>query len=220
MNNVVEEIRQSLEQANLISRLTTAHVVTSLLIALLCGTMIYFVYRLFYKGAVYSESFNLLNVITCLTTAFIIMTISQNLILSLGMVGALSIVRFRAAVKDPLDIGFLFLAIAAGLTSGAGLFPLAVLGTLTICLVYMLYSLLGGGVKRFVCVVKYDNAAREEVFKLLENRKTKMKSSISYGEHSEVTVTTKFHKLDISLQEELEQLKGVRSVVLMEYVND
>jgi hypothetical protein len=159
MNTVVEEIRQSLEQANLITTLTTAHVMTSLLTALLCGTMIYFVYRLFYKGAVYSESFNLLNVVTCLTTAFIIMTISQNLILSLGMVGALSIVRFRAAVKDPLDIGFLFLAIAAGLTSGAGLFPLAILGTLVICLVYMLYSLLGGGVKRFVCVVKYDNAA-------------------------------------------------------------
>jgi hypothetical protein len=69
-------------------------------------------------------------------------------------------------------------------------------------------------------VVKYDSEAREELFKLLESHHTRMKSSISYGDYAEVTVTTKFRKMDISLQKELEPLKGVRSVVLMEYVND
>jgi len=220
MNHVVNEIRLSLEQANLITRLTPSHIIACLLTALVCGTIIYFVYRIFYKGAVYSESFNLLNVITCMTTAFIIMTISQNLILSLGMVGALSIVRFRAAVKDPLDIGFLFLAIAAGLTSGAGLYPLAVIGTLLICAVYLIYSLLSGNVKRFVCIVKYDLSAREEVFNMLKTYKTKLKSSISHKDYAEVTVTAKVRKMDISMQEKLEALEGVRSVVLMEYVSD
>ncbi|MCL2719598.1 MAG: DUF4956 domain-containing protein [Lachnospiraceae bacterium] len=220
MNNIVQEIRASLEQANIITRLTPAHIITCLLTALICGTLIYFVYRLFYKGAVYSESFNILNVITCLTTAFIIMTISQNLVLSLGMVGALSIVRFRAAVKDPLDIGFLFLAIAAGLTSGAGLFPLALIGTFMITGVFMVYSLFSGGVKRFVCIIKYDNAARESIFKLLESHNVKLKSSITYEDYAEVTVTAKVNKMDISLQKELEVIEGVRSVVLMEYVSD
>jgi uncharacterized membrane protein YhiD involved in acid resistance len=218
--NIVQEIRASLEQANLISRLTPAHVLACLLTALICGTVIYLVYRLFYRGAVYSESFNLLNVVTCLTTALIIMTISQNLVLSLGMVGALSIVRFRAAVKDPLDIGFLFLAIAAGLTSGAGLFPLAIIGTLLIAAVYILYSLVGGGAKRFVCVVKCETAARDEVLKFLSARGTKLKSSISHGGQAEITVSAKLKKMDISLQEELEKMAGVQSVVLMEYVSD
>ncbi|MDR0220050.1 MAG: DUF4956 domain-containing protein [Lachnospiraceae bacterium] len=218
--NIVEEIRASLEQANLISRLTPAHVLACLLTALVCGTVIYLVYRLFYRGAVYSESFNLLNVVTCLTTALIIMTISQNLVLSLGMVGALSIVRFRAAVKDPLDVGFLFLAIAAGLTSGAGLFPLALIGTLVVTAVYVLYSLFGGGAKRFVCVVKCETGARDEVLKYLQARGTKLKSSISSGGQAEVTVTAKLKKMDISLQEELEKMMGVQSVVLMEYVSD
>jgi uncharacterized membrane protein YhiD involved in acid resistance len=220
MNNVVQEIRASLEQANIITRLTPAHIITCLLTAFICGTVIYFIYRLFYKGAVYSESFNILNVITCMTTAFIIMTISQNLVLSLGMVGALSIVRFRAAVKDPLDIGFLFLSIAAGLTSGAGLFPLAILGTLMISGIYMIYALITSGVKRFVCIVKYEKTARESVFKLLESRRTKLKSSISYDDCAEVTVTCKVKQMDISMQKELEDLEGVRSVVMMEYISD
>lgn len=220
MNQIVNEVQNSLEQSGMISRLTPAHIIVCLLTALICGTLIYFTYRFFYKGAVYSESFNLLNVITCMTTAFIIVTISQNVILSLGMVGALSIVRFRAAVKDPLDIGFLFLSIAAGLTSGAGLFALALIGTLFIAAIYMLYSFFAGGVKRFVCIVKYDISARESVFRLLEVSHVKMKSSITYGDHAEVTVTTKVKKMDISMQEKLEQLEGVRSVVLMEYLND
>ncbi|MCL2051246.1 MAG: DUF4956 domain-containing protein [Lachnospiraceae bacterium] len=220
MTNIIRELTDSLEQASIITRLTPAHITACLLTALICGTTIYFVYRFFYKGAVYSESFNLLNVITCLTTAFIIMTISQNLVLSLGMVGALSIVRFRAAVKDPLDIGFLFLAIAAGLTSGAGLFPLALIGTFLIAGVYLVFSIVTGGVKRFVCIVKYDLSARESVFEILESYRAKLKSSITYDNYAEVTVTVKVDKMEIKMQEKLEVLSGVQSVVLMEYISD
>ena len=115
MNSFIEEIKDSIEQSGLIEKLTPAHISAVMAAALVCGIVIYIVYRAFFRGAVYSESFNVLNVMTCLVTAFIIMTISSNLVLSLGMVGALSIVRFRAAIKDPLDIGFLFLAIAAAI---------------------------------------------------------------------------------------------------------
>ena len=78
----------------------------SLLAAFICGMIIYFVYKYFYKGVLYSHSFNILLVLVSMITAFIVLTISSNIVLSLGMVGALSIVRFRTAVKDPLDVGF------------------------------------------------------------------------------------------------------------------
>ena len=80
-----------------LQQLTVPAVITSLVIALICGLIIYFTYRFFYRGVVYSDNFNVLLVMICEVTAFIIMTISANLVLSLGMVGALSIVRFRAA---------------------------------------------------------------------------------------------------------------------------
>ena len=88
--------------------LTTADFAMSMLAAFLCGMIIYMVYRYFYKGVIYNNNFNILLVLTSMITCFMVMVISSNVVLSLGMVGALSIVRFRTAVKDPLDVGFLF----------------------------------------------------------------------------------------------------------------
>ena len=82
------------------------NIIMSLLAAYICGMIIYFVYKYFYRGVLYSHSFNILLVLVSMITAFIVLTISSNIVLSLGMVGALSIVRFRTAVKDPLDVGF------------------------------------------------------------------------------------------------------------------
>ena len=137
-----EIISESLKQGEQVVSLSLPHIVVTVAVALICSLIIYFVYKMFYRGAVYSESFNILNVMLCLITSFVITTISSNLVLSLGMVGALSIVRFRSAVKDPLDIGFLFWSIAAGITTGAGLFPFAILSTVIIAAVYILFTLM------------------------------------------------------------------------------
>ena len=94
--------------------LTTADFAMSLLAAFLCGMMIYMVYRYFYKGVIYNNNFNILLVMTSMITCFMVIVISSNVVLSLGMVGALSIVRFRTAIKDPLDVGFLFWTVAVG----------------------------------------------------------------------------------------------------------
>ncbi|MFT3951762.1 MAG: DUF4956 domain-containing protein [Oscillospiraceae bacterium] len=125
LSGIVQDLKDSISSAGLVDNLKPQHVFLVMLSALVCGVIIYIVYKLFYRGAVYSEGMNVLNVMVCLVTSFVIMTISTNLVLSLGMVGALSIVRFRSAIKDPLDIGFLFWSIAAGITSGAGVYILA-----------------------------------------------------------------------------------------------
>ena len=122
--------------------LTPASIIAAMLSSLLCGVIIYLVYRFCYRGVVYSDNFNILLVMITSITGFIIMTISSNVVLSLGMVGALSIVRFRSAIKDPLDIGFLFWSIASGITAGAGLYFVAILGTVLIAVIYIVFSLL------------------------------------------------------------------------------
>ncbi len=220
MNGIVQELRDSIDQASLVGRLTPSHIAACMCTALICGLLVYIVYRNFYRGAVYSESFNILNVITCMVTSFIIMTISANIVLSLGMVGALSIVRFRAAVKDPLDIGFLFLSIAAGLTSGAGLYPLALIGTIFVLIVYLLLTIISAGGKTFLLVVKYTEGARVEVMKAIKPFKAKLKSAVCYGETTELTVAVKIKGIDTEIVNYLQKLDGVQNAVLMEYVGD
>src|SRR5690606_10888418 len=96
------------------------------------GMFIYWIYRRCFRGVVYSYNYNVSFVLMTMITALIIRTISTNIVLSLGMVGALSIVRFRTAVKDPLDIVYMFWAISAGIASGAAMYPLAIFGSLII----------------------------------------------------------------------------------------
>ena len=145
MNTIKNLLSESMQQMGMIESLSVGTVILSFAVAFLCAALIYVVYRYFYKGVSYSPSFGMLLIMLTLLTNFIILCISTNLVLSLGMVGALSIVRFRAAVKEPLDVGFLFFAIAAGLTSGARLYFIAIIGTLLVDLVFILcYLLLNG----------------------------------------------------------------------------
>ena len=116
MDKIIEDLGASLDLSSQLANLSLPHILVCMLSAALCGALIYLVYRFFYRGVVYSDNFNILLIMITVITSFIIMTISANLVLSLGMVGALSIVRFRSAIKDPLDIGFLFWGIASGLT--------------------------------------------------------------------------------------------------------
>lgn len=156
MDSVISVLKQSVEQLGLVEHLTVSYILVSLACAGICALVIYLVYQAFYRGAVYSESFAVLIVMTTIVTAFVVITIGSNLVLSLGMVGALSIVRFRSAVKDPLDVGFLFWGIAAGITSGAGLYPFSLIATAVISVIYILFVTVGRGKRTFVLVVKYD----------------------------------------------------------------
>ncbi len=104
------------------------------------GLFIFFVYKKTFTGVLYSLSFNVSIVVIAMTTAMVIMLIGSNLAISLGMVGALSIVRFRSAIKEPRDLAFLFWAISAGLSAGTGAFLIAGVGSVFIAIFIFLFS--------------------------------------------------------------------------------
>ena len=197
--------------------LTAENIVATLITAALCGLIVYLVYRFFYRGVVYSDNFNILIVLTTVVTAFAILTISANIVLSLGMVGALSIVRFRAAVKDPLDIGFLFWGIAAGITAGAGLYWAAVLGTVCIAVIYILLTIFKKEKKSYLLIVRYAVSEEMNVNGLLGNIKYKLKSKTQTGERVELTIEVKIKKNDVSYVSRFNEIAGVESVTMLEY---
>lgn len=215
-----EIISESLKQGEQVVSLSLPHIVVTVAVALICSLIIYFVYKMFYRGAVYSESFNILNVMLCLITSFVITTISSNLVLSLGMVGALSIVRFRSAVKDPLDIGFLFWSIAAGITTGAGLFPFAILSTVIIAAVYILFTLITTGKRTYLLVIKYFDAADDAVKKELKSIPNTLKSKNLYKGKSELTLQVKLNKNSADIATKISAIEGVESAMLIEYTGD
>lgn len=218
MNTLKEILKENITQMGLVESLSLEYIVLVLGTALVCGMILYIVYKLFYQGAVYSENFGLLIVMTTLTVAFIIMTISSNIVLSLGMVGALSIVRFRTAVKDPLDVGFLFLAIAAGLTAGAGLFFIAGLGTVAICAVFVVLRQIGRGHATYLLVAEYDTLAEAAVTALLNSGKGRLKSKAMDGKRVELTWLVR--KNGEVILADILKIEGVRKATLIAYTGD
>ena len=216
MSNIRNILKESIEQLGLVERLSVEYILVSLLCAFVCSLVIYFVYKIFHRGAVYSENFAVLLVMTTCVTAFVVLTIGS----SLGMVGALSIVRFRAAVKEPLDVGFMFWGIAAGITSGAGLYPFAVIATGIIAVVYILFTVLGRGKTTYVLVVKYADEAEEAVNKALEGEKTKLRGKAKYKGGNELTVDIKVSKGNTEFLKKLLETEGVESAVMVEYNGD
>ncbi len=200
-----------------ISNLSVPTILLTLLTSAVCGGVIYLVYRFFNRSVVYNENFNILVILTTVVTSFIIMTISANIVLSLGMVGALSIVRFRAAVKDPLDIGFLFWGIAAGITAGAQLYWVALIGTAAIAVLYILLTIFRKEKKSYLLIVRYDAASEMNVTGVLNGVKYRLKNKTQTGSRVELTVEVKVKKNDTAYLSRFNAIEGVESVTLLEY---
>ncbi|MBO5337408.1 MAG: DUF4956 domain-containing protein [Lachnospiraceae bacterium] len=218
MNTIKNILEENISQMGLVENLSLPYIGLVLGTALLCGLILYIVYKFFYRGAVYSENYGLLIVMSTMTVAFIIMTISSNIVLSLGMVGALSIVRFRTAVKDPLDVGFLFVAIGAGLTAGAGLFFIAIIGTVAISLVFMVMFLVGKSAMSYLLIVRCNVAAEADVADVMSTLKSKLKSKSSDGISTEFTYTVRIKKEDVVA--EMLEIEGVENALLVSYTGD
>lgn len=129
-------------------------VIANMLATLLVALFIYWVYKKTYTGVMYSMNFNLTILLTSMVTAMVMMVIGTNLALSLGMVGALSIIRFRSAIKDPRDIGFLFWGVSVGLSAGTGSYLIAVIGSLIIALLLYIFKKKGYEAYPYLLVVK------------------------------------------------------------------
>ena len=139
-----------LERLDSVSLLDTA---IALALAFLLGLFIFLVYKKSYSGVMYAPSFGVTLIALTMITTLLILAVTSNVVLSLGMVGALSIVRFRTAIKEPMDIAFLFWSIAVGIVLAAGLIPLAVLGSLFVGAVLLVFSRQKNGDAGFVNVL-------------------------------------------------------------------
>lgn len=140
-----------------------------LLVALAIGLFIFMIYKKTLTGVMYSSSFALTLVGLSLITTLVIMAVTSNVVLSLGMVGALSIVRFRTAIKEPVEIVFLFWALAAGIVVGAGMIPLAIIGSVMIGVILLLFANRKISSNPYILVLNCENEnAEEAVFSVLD----------------------------------------------------
>lgn len=195
----------------------------ALLLAFLMGLFIFFIYKKSYSGIMYSASFGATLVALSLITTLLIMTVVSNVVLSLGMVGALSIVRFRAAVKEPMDIAFLFWAIAVGIVLAAGLIPLAVFGSLFIGLVLFAFSKNKAVDSPYILVVRCQDGEAEERargFVKARVKRLSLKSKSVEGGCVELNYEVRLRDESSAFANELETMPGVSGVALVSYNGD
>ena len=195
----------------------------ALVLSFLLGLFVFFIYKQCYAGVMYSPSFGVTLVALCLITTLLILTVVSNIVLSLGMVGALSIVRFRTAIKEPMDIAFLFWAIAAGIVLAAGLLFLAVGGSLFIGVVLLAFSKRKGPETPYILMVHCDsgeaeNRAKELIASQVKRMQLKSKS-VEQG-LVELHWEVRLKEGDAAFLEELERMEGVSRVTLVSYNGD
>lgn len=206
-----------------ITSVSLTDMVIALLLAFGLGLFIFFVYKKTYAGVMYSASFGGTLVALTMITSMVILAVTSNVVLSLGMVGALSIVRFRTAIKEPLDIAFLFWAIAGGIVLAAGMIPLAVFGSVVIGLVMLLFMRRKSKDNPFIAVIAcQDHAAEQQAIAFLRSHVQKMdvKSKTAQESGIELNFEIRLKDDDTDFITALSQLPGVRSAVLVSYNGD
>ena len=224
--SVVDTIKKSV-LSNFTGTISAGDMILSLVVAFIIGIFIIYVYRKTYTGVVYSKAFSLCILMLAMVTAMIIRTISSNISLSLGMVGALSIVRFRTAVKEPVDTGFMFWGISAGIMAGAGLYLIAIIASLGIGLLFFATYLVGFKVStRYLLVLKYEASAHNEVLRKIKAlRKFKVRSKSIFKDQVELSLEVdlkekKNGSIDSSIVDEFSGVDGVINASLIAYQND
>ena len=192
----------------------------TLFLAFALGLFIFWIYKRTYQGVMYSKTFNISLVALTMITASIIMAVTSNIILSLGMVGALSIVRFRTAIKDPMDVIYMFWAISVGIIVGAGLYMLAVVTSLILGIVMYAFSKMTWKNEPYLLIVNYSDITVEDALFKVINEKAgtyKIKSKTKAGENFELTVEIRSKKENTTLVNEIDGLANVRHTALISY---
>ncbi len=192
-------------------------------VALALGLFIFYVYKKTYSGVMYSAGFGVSLLGLTLVTTLIILAVTSNIILSLGMVGALSIVRFRTAIKEPLDIVFLFWAIAAGIVLGAGLLPLAVLGSLFIGIILVVFVNRKSVDSPYILIISSEGQEQEDdILRRVESgvKRYSLKSKTISDAGMEFTLEVRLKESATKFMGEIKALPGVRNAALVSYNGD
>ena len=211
-----------LEDFQLTTDLDLVDVLITLGLAFALGLLIYFIYRLTFTGVIFVKSFGTSLIMLSMVTAMVIMPISTNLYLSLGMVGALSIVRFRTAVKDPMDTVFMFWAIASGIAMGARLYAVALIASGIISVFLLIWNLFKS--KRnfpFMFVIRFEESCKKEVQAVLRKMpQGKLKSKMISQGMIELTIEMNIHESDAGMIDAFSAIPGVHDASLISYKGD
>ena len=197
-----------------------SEVLLAMLFAVIVGLFIFWVYKKTFTGILYSSGFALTLIGLTLVTTLVIISVTSNVVLSLGMVGALSIVRFRTAIKEPMEIVFLFWSIAVGIVIGAGMIPLAGLGSVIIGIILLIFANRKNVENAYILVLNCENEEAENTAAdLLKNtvKKYRIKSKTVNADGIELTTELKIKDDKMAFVNQMNKITGVKNATLVSY---
>ena len=217
---------QDIFKSNFLENVTSVSILDmalALVLAFALGMFIFLVYKKTFSGVMYSSSFGVTLVALTMITTLVILAVTSNVVLSLGMVGALSIVRFRTAVKEPLDLAFLFWAIAVGIVLAAGMIPLAVFGSLAVGLTLLVLANRKPHANPYIVVLQCDGHGSESVARTYleeHTRRCVVKSKTARKDRVELNLEVRLKDGGTDFVNALAELPGVDNAVLVSYNGD
>ena len=195
----------------------------ALILAFGVGLFVFFIYKKTYSGVMYSSSFGVTLIALTMITTLVILAVTSNVVLSLGMVGALSIVRFRTAIKEPMDIAFLFWSIAVGIVLGAGLIPLAVFGSVVIGIILLVFANHKDSSNPYIVVLSCEGNESEKAaaaYLAQQTNKCIVKSKTARKGSVELNMEVRLKDDNTDFINRLADLPGVQNAVLVSYNGD
>ena len=193
-------------------------ILLNIVLAAVLGFFIFLSYAISHRGTIYSRKFNASLVILAVLTGTVMTVIGNNIALSLGMVGALSIVRFRTAVKDPLDLLYLFWSITTGITAGAGMYALGLVTAVVMIGMIYLFSHWQAKGRVYIAVIHYAGTeAGDNIVRALGRVKFVVKSKTMRGENTEMAVEVFCNDPNVEFADRVRAVEGVQDVTLIQY---
>lgn len=217
---IKKSVLESDMYSQVISTSTILTIMVDLVVALIMGLLIYYVYKKYFQGVVYSRSFAMTLVGMCVLTCMVTLAISTNVVISLGMVGALSIVRYRTAVKEPSDLLYLFWSITTGITIGASMYILAISAAIVmICLIALFHARVLS-LRSYILIMHTTGDCDTEIESCIKDLRHSLKSKILRKEETEITVQMTCKETELGFAEKLRSLDKVKDVTLVEYTGE
>lgn len=221
--SIKDVIKKSILESDMYNQAITAStimtIVIDMIVALLLGLLIYKVYQKYYRGVIYSKNFAIalvgMTVLTCMVT----LAISTNIVISLGMVGALSIIRYRTAIKEPLDLMYLFWAITTGITVGASMYILAAIAFLFMFIMIIGFQRELTEKDAYIVVIHYQgDETGDQIIQLLGKKlKYSVRSKILRDENVELTLQVQSKNSNLVFAEKIRNLKDVADVAVIQF---
>ena len=206
-----------------VSSISVLDMLLTIVLSFGIGLFIFLIYKKTYRGVMYSAGFGTTLIALTMITSIVILAVTSNVVLSLGMVGALSIVRFRTAIKDPLDIAFLFWSIGAGIILAAGMIPLAIIGSVCIGLILLVFINQKSHTHPYMVVlncVNHDAEVKAKEFLAKNVTRTTVKSKSAVKGAIEMNIEVRLKEDDTDFINILSEMPGVNSAVIVSYNGD